>query len=107
MNETNIQNQIRCELSKYGICIRLNTGVFQTGDGRYVRSGVPGLPDLLYIGSNGKTVWIEVKTDRGRLSPEQTNFIETLRGMGHTAGVARTVTDALELIGRGRENRSG
>ncbi|MDD4095294.1 MAG: VRR-NUC domain-containing protein [Oscillospiraceae bacterium] len=105
--ETELQNRIRCELSKYGIVVRMNTGVFQTNDGRHVRTGIPGMPDLLFIGSGGRTVWIEVKKDKGRLSPEQMNFIETLRGMGHTAGVARSVKDALELIGRGGEIRSG
>lgn len=106
-SEAEIQNRIRCALSEYGIVCRMSSGIFQTEGGRYVRTGIPGIPDLLFLGPNGQVVWIEVKTAKGRLSPEQLKFIETLRRKGHTVGVARTVTDALELIGRGRENRSG
>ena len=107
MNETEIQNRIRCALSEYGFVCRMNSGVFQTKDGRNVRTGIPGIPDLLFLGPNGQTVWIEVKTEKGRLSPEQQNFIETLQGMGHTAGVARSVEDALQIIGRSGEKRNG
>lgn len=98
-SETVIQNEIRCALSEYGIVIRMNSGVFQTEDGRHVRNGVTGLPDLLFIGCNGKTAWIEVKTDKGRIRPEQARFIEMLQKYGHDAGIARSTSDALRIIG--------
>lgn len=96
--ETILQNQIRCELSKYGVVVRMNSGVFLTPDGRPVKSGIPGIPDLLFIGNGGITVWIEVKTDTGTASHEQKNFIEMLRAHGHRVGIARSVEDALEII---------
>lgn len=68
-------------------------------DGRPVKCGLPGLPDLLWIGPDGRTVWIEVKTPNGAASDKQKRFIEKLRQMGHVAGIARSVKDALELIG--------
>ena len=49
--ETVLQNRIRAALSKRGIVLRLNSGVFYTADGRRVGSGMPpGTPDLLWIG---------------------------------------------------------
>lgn len=96
--ETILQNKIRCELSKYGVVVRMNSGVFLTADGRPVKSGVSGIPDLLFIGKGGITAWIEVKTDKGRPSEEQVNFIKMLRDHGHRAGIARSVADALEIL---------
>lgn len=97
--ETILQNQIRIALSDHGICIRLNSGVFMTDDCRPVRCGLPGLPDLVYIGPNGKTVWLEVKTADGAVRSNQKRFIARLTEMGHTAGIVRSVDDAMELIG--------
>lgn len=96
--ETVLQNQIRCTLSRYGVVIRMNSGVFLTPDGRPVKSGIPGIPDLLFIGNGGITAWIEVKTDTGTASREQKNFMAMLREHGHRVGIARSVEDALEII---------
>ena len=97
--ETVLQNKIRLALSEYGIVIRLNTGVFFTATGAVIKQGIPGLPDLLFVGLNGRTVWMEVKTDSGRISAAQSRFISRLWGMGHTASVVRSVEDALKLVG--------
>jgi hypothetical protein len=96
--ETDIQNQIRIALSAHGIVFRLNVGNFQTADGRYISSGLPpGTSDLLFIGQ-GYIAFIEVKTETGRIRPEQINFINHMKSMGHRAGIARNISDALELI---------
>ena len=99
MTETDIQSKIRQALSEHGMVIRINTGVFKTMDGRMTRAGVPGMPDLLFIGQ-GFTAFIEVKTEIGRLRPEQERFIARVHALGHRAGVARSVADALQIIGR-------
>lgn len=101
-SETLIQNQIRIALSEFGICIRLNTGYFKTDDGRTVKCGIAGMPDLMFLGPAGQTVWIEVKTDIGKPSKAQTRFIDRLQQMGHVAGIARNEREALELIGRSK-----
>lgn len=98
MRETDLQNEIRIALSKHGIVIRQNTGNFLTADGRRVKCGVAGLSDLLFIGK-GYVAFIEVKTEKGRPTPEQLNFIEIAKKYGHRAGIARSVQDALDLIG--------
>ena len=96
--ETILQNEIRIALSEHGICIRQNTGNFLTADGRRVVCGVPGLSDLLFIG-NGGVAFIEVKTDTGRPTKEQVNFIRAVQKLNHRAGIARSVDDALKIAG--------
>ena len=99
MLESVIQNKIRCALSKYGIVIRMNTGNVQTQSGTYIRCGVKGMSDLLFVGQ-GYIAWIEVKTPTGKPSPEQVKFLNRMRKLGHRAGIARSVEDA-ERIMRG------
>lgn len=98
MTEHNLQNLIRIELSKYGLVLRMNTGVFKTTDGRTISSGVKGTSDLLFIGQ-GYIAFIEVKTATGKPSTEQLNFIEQIKKLGHRAGIARSVEEALKIIG--------
>lgn len=97
MNETSIQNNIRMALSQYGIVLRMNTGVFKTEDGRTVKCGMPGTSDLLFVG-RGYIAWIEVKTPTGKPTAEQLKFIKIMQELGHRAGVARSVEEALEII---------
>ena len=97
MLESVIQNKIRCALSKYGIVIRMNTGNVQTQSGTYIRCGVKGMSDLLFVGQ-GYIAWIEVKTLTGKPSPEQIKFINRMRQLGHRAGIARSVEEALEIV---------
>jgi hypothetical protein len=93
-----LQNQIRITLSSRGVVLRLNNGVFYTATGARIASGLPpGTSDLLFIG-NGKAAFIEVKTQSGRLSPAQENFIRVVRSHGVRAGVARSVEDAIKII---------
>ena len=97
MTETDIQNQIRIALSVHGVVIRMNTGNFELKDGRRIVCGVRGLSDLLFIGEN-KVAFIEVKTPKGKPTPEQLNFIKKMQDLGHRAGIARSVKEALDII---------
>ncbi len=97
MTETDIQNQIRLALSKYGIVIRLQSGKLKLEDGRRIVCGVKGLSDLLFIGK-GKVAFIEVKNINGKPSKEQLNFLAAMRKLGHRAGIAHSVEEALEII---------
>lgn len=112
MREHDIQNSIRLELSKYGIVLRLNSGKFWQGKrvwsnefNQYVLTnlrpvqGCPeGTPDLLFIGNNN-IAFIEVKDDKGKLRDEQERFIEIVGAYGHKTGIARSINDALKIIG--------
>lgn len=109
--EQNIQQEIRLALSKTGSrMFRNNSGAFKDSTGRWVRYGVanPGGSDL--IGWTpvkvtpdmvGRTLAvftaIEVKTPKGKTSPEQTNFIDRVKFDGGIAGVARSANDATQI----------
>jgi len=62
----------------------------------------PGWPDLGFAYEEGKTAWIEMKTDQGHLSTPQEGIRYRLEAMGHLYGVARTVEQALALCWRWR-----
>lgn len=100
MIETDIQSKIRLELSKYGIVIRQQSGVFYTKQGNRITIGVTGIPDLQFIGDDGFTAWIEVKKPGGVHRKEQEAFIKLMKSKGHTAGFVESVEDALKLIGK-------
>lgn len=82
------------------VIFRINVGKGYTKDGRYFETGVPvGFSDLFGVRrSDGRAVFIEVKTATGRIRPEQKNFIEQMRSCNAIAGVCRSVEDALKLI---------
>lgn len=96
-----IQNKIRTALSPYAVIFRANVGSGVTYDGRHFDTGLPkGFSDLFgFRKSDGKAIFIEVKTATGRVSPEQKNFIRRMKESGAVAGVCRSPEDALQLIG--------
>lgn len=114
MTESSIQSSIRMALSPYGCVFRTNSGEFWQGQRVYSKEfkqevlinltkvmGLPkGFSDLLFVGQD-KVAFIEVKTVKGAVKPEQEKFINIMRGMGHRAGVARSVEDALRIIEKG------
>lgn len=109
-SEHRIQNEIRLELSKYGIVLRLNSGKFWQGNRvwsnefhqyvltnlRVVQGCPQGTADLIFIGKD--IAFIECKDDKGKPLAEQEKFIQIMRSYGHKAGVARSVEDALKII---------
>ena len=111
MTEQQTQQQIRLALSR-GDCRlwRNNTGTLLDRYGRPVQFGLcKGSSDL--IGLRTVTIGpehvgqrlavfaaIEVKADRGRVTPEQQAFLDLVREMGGLAGVARAVDDAAGIL---------
>ena len=95
------QNAIRLALSPYAVIFRANVGSGVTYDGRHFDTGLPkGFSDLFgFRKSDGRIVFIEVKTKTGRVRPEQKNFIEQMISSGAIAGICRSPEDALRLIG--------
>lgn len=98
--EHEIQNQIRIAVSKYCVIFRINVGQGYTKDGRYFTTGVPnGFSDLFGVRrSDGKAVFIEVKTQKGKPSEKQRNFIQQMKLAGAIAGVCRSAEEAIKLI---------
>lgn len=64
-----------------------------------------GIPDLCAI-RGGETVWIEVKTPRGRLSKYQEAWLQDLEDHGGWYIVARSIED-VEHLGPWRGDRHG
>jgi hypothetical protein len=72
---------------------------------RPVRLGVPGFSDLggfisRQIGDElvAQYLALEIKSARGRATPEQAAFIDTVIRMGGRAGIARSVEEAGVII---------
>ena len=111
-SEKTVQDEIRIALSDHGIVFRTNSGEFWQGKQVYSKEfkqpalinlrkvqGLPkGFSDLVFVG-NDYVAFIETKNDIGKPKPEQINFIERMRELNHRAGVARSVEDALKIIG--------
>lgn len=115
--ETKLQRRIMLAVSQAGYTVwRNETGQYWTGrvverqgtrvvleDARMVPCGLcPGSSDLIGIGHGGRIVAPEVKTDRGRLSTKQKNFLNHVEDRGGVAGVVRSEAEAIALFQRSR-----
>ena len=111
-SEQTIQQRIRLALSRGPVRLwRNNTGALRDQRGQLVRYGLcQGSADL--IGFRSITVTpemvgqriaqfaaVEVKSPGGRTTPEQEAFLRLVAEAGGVAGVARSVDDAVALIG--------
>lgn len=110
--EHGIQNQIRAGVNQ-AVLFRSNAGDFWQGRLVYSREfkqtvltnirrveGLPkGFSDLFGVRlSDGKAVFIEVKTKNGKASNDQKKFIKKMREYGAVAGICRSADEALKLI---------
>jgi hypothetical protein len=107
-SETALQNEIRLELGKLK-----NTRMFRNNVGMIngVQFGLcVGSSDL--IGFQSITVTpemvgqkvaiftaIEVKTEKGKVSPEQSKFIDMVNNNGGIGAIVRSVDDAVSVLG--------
>lgn len=100
MTEHSIQNAIRLRLSELGFCVfRANVGRFQTKDGRWFDTGLPkGFSDLFAV-KDGRVYFLEVKTETGKVRPEQVQFLAVMRDKyGCVAEIVRSVEDAVRTV---------
>jgi hypothetical protein len=74
-----------------------------TESGQHVDFGlIKGASDLIGVGPGGRFLALEVKSLRGKPSPEQVAFIAMVRRLGGIAGVVRSPGEALALIAAAR-----
>jgi hypothetical protein len=66
------------------------SGAARIAPDRWVSFGKKGSADILGCLPGGRFLAIEVKAQHGRLSPEQRDFLEKIRGLGGIAVVARS-----------------
>lgn len=86
MRESILQGRIRVHL--------INEGWFVV---KLINTSKPGMPDLMAI-KDGKTFFLEVKTDKGRVSKLQEHHIEGLNAMGVPAYVVRSVSEVKDIL---------
>lgn len=78
---------------------RNNVGVLLDARGNHVRYGLAtGSSDLIGLTSAGVFLSVEVKSPRGRTTPEQDAWLDMVRRMGGVAGVCRSVEDLEGLL---------
>ena len=124
MSERKSQNEVRNALAGKVLCFRANVGQAWTGDAQRLPDGSilirnprpfttglpPGFSDLFgqkkevitpaMVGQTfGRFFALEMKDERGRVSEKQAAFLQAIKANGGLAGVARSVNDALEVLG--------
>lgn len=102
--ETDLQRKIMLELSKYGIVIRQQSGLFYTEYGAKIKVGFTGISDLQFISDDGELIaFIEVKVGKNKPTKEQKNFINFINSKNSKhlkAGAVWSVEEALKIIGK-------
>jgi len=61
---------------------------------------VAGVADMCYLKADGKTCWIEWKTETGRQSPEQVKFQQLCLSLGHEYHIVRSEAEFLTIINK-------
>ncbi len=102
--EDHLQMAVACELRRRGVLFAAdqNEGRRSLRDGarRKAMGMAAGEPDLRIYLPGGRVVFIELKTNAGRLSPAQEWRQEQLRQLGHRVETvyARTPRDAVDRV---------
>lgn len=102
MKEGNLHRLIQIAASERGHRLfRNNIGKLKDARGQWIAFGVGGTggSDLIGWTRDGAFAAIEVKTETGRVRPEQEAFIAAVRASGGKAGIARSVEDMVEILG--------
>jgi hypothetical protein len=98
MTESRLIYEIMHELGKHGYIVRCNAGHIKLDSGKVFHGMPRGFSDLLFV-RDGRVTFIECKTEKGKATPEQEQFLERMRALGCSAGVARSVAEAMALCG--------
>ena len=103
MKESDIQNSIRLALNKYAVIFRNNVARVRLADGRVFDTGLPkGYSDLSgFRKSDGKMIFLEVKTEKGKLRKEQIHFLDEMNKYPVIASVCRSAEEAVKIVMEG------
>ena len=101
MGESRLLYQIMQEVGKHGAVFRCNSGSVKLPNGKRFNAMPKGFTDIMAIFDGGRVAFLEVKTDKGKPSPEQAQFIAKMQGLGAMAGIARSVDEALAICNIG------
>lgn len=112
-SESSIQRRIQMALSQAGCLIFRNESagaymgkvIHKAGDqvtlgkARFLPAGLcKGSADLIGVAPSGAFLAVEVKTARGRTSPEQDKFLLAVNKAGGIGFVARSAEEALQKL---------
>ena len=112
-NETKLQQEIRLAIGKIPTLRLFRNQVGQLPDprtGRYVQFGLAkGSSDLIgfkkikitkdMIGQEiAQFVSIEIKTEKGKLTTQQNNWLTFINKAGGITGVARSINDVFKIL---------
>lgn len=121
IKESTISKQIRLTLSsENSVVFRTNAGVFWQGNRVYSNEfrqyvlkdlrkvdGLPaGFSDLIVVADKGRIAFIETKTATGKARTAQLKFINRMQELGHSAGIARNIDDAIAILERSEADNS-
>ena len=73
---------------------------------KFVSPGNDGVPDRIVVLPGGRVVFVELKTERGRLSPIQVQQIKRLNDLGAEVEVLYGDKEMEEFVRRCRETES-
>lgn len=65
---------------------------------KFVSPGAAGVPDRIVVLPGGRVIFVELKTDTGRLSPGQRVQLDKLRSLGAEAVVVRGSAGVQEFL---------
>jgi len=77
--------------------IRNNSGAYKVGN-RFIRFGKAGSSDIIIFLPNGKTIFAEVKTEKGKQNKNQINFQASIEKLGFEYHIVRKPSDIEKLI---------
>lgn len=101
IKEKNVLNSCIQYLTLKGyVVIRNNTGAFvsqnQNGKKRFIRFGQAGSSDIIACSKDGKFVAVECKSDTGRVTPYQSDFLRRVKSNNGIAVIVRTIDDLIK-----------
>jgi hypothetical protein len=96
MPEHDVQTAIIRAFQRLGIYVlRINAG----SRSHKMRGAPAGTSDLLVVLRGGRAAWIEVKKPGEKPTAAQSEFLSARAKDGCITGVARSVVDALRIVG--------
>lgn len=84
-----------------GLLFHVNNKARNRIEGAHMKAKgvVPGVSDLIYLRPGGKPVLMELKTETGAQSPEQSKWQRAVEAAGYEYVIIRSLASALPFFG--------